>query len=62
MTISSKHHAWHGQRHLVWEKREKNENLISIGGEEICNQQETKYRELLNWEPMNIEPVNCHGV
>lgn len=39
-TINSKHHLWRGQRHLVQKRliRDKNEDLISMGGEEICSQ------------------------
>lgn len=38
-------HLWRGRRHLVRKRliRAKNEDLIIMGGEEICNQHETKY-------------------
>lgn len=52
---------------LAWSQapglgKERWENQISIGGEEIHNTQETKYWELCKLGPMNTEPVNLYFV
>lgn len=36
--INPTQHPWQGLRHLAWERRDKNEDLINTGGKEICNQ------------------------
>lgn len=61
MTISSKitpgmaGDSWFAK---TWVRKQR---MRTIKGEEINNQLETKYKELRNLGPINIEPINFFG-